>query len=202
MTDTLHKKNSRVLLFSYLGVCMAVLADQLTKYLAASRLKNQPPFVLIPKVFELQYLENESAAFSLDPVSILHRIFHFRYFDEHPDAFLNCKMAFFVVITLIIVTLIVIFYSRVPWNRHFLPLNLVILGFLAGAAGNLIDRVTRRYVIDFFYFRLINFPVFNVADIYVTLAAFGLIACILFVYSEEDLEQLPFFRRKGEGHGS
>ena len=61
--------------------------------------------------------------------------------------------------------------------------------------GNFIDRVTQRYVVDFFYFRLINFPVFNVADIYVTVAAVLLILCLLF-YKEEDFERILPTKKK------
>ena len=57
---------------------------------------------------------------------------------------------------------------------------------MAGAFGNLIDRVFRGYVVDFFYFKWIDFPVFNVADIYVTLSAIALIIVVLFYYKEED----------------
>lgn len=77
-------------------------------------------------------------------------------------------------------------YQRIPLNRRFLPLNIIAVGIFAGAAGNLIDRVIHHYVIDFFYFSLINFPIFNVADIYVTLSAVALIIAVLFYYKEED----------------
>ena len=50
---------------------------------------------------------------------------------------------------------------------------------LAGAFGNLIDRVFRGYVVDFFYFKWIDFPVFNVADIYVTVTMMRRICRIL-----------------------
>ena len=60
----------------------------------------------------------------------------------------------------------------------------------------MIDRVRLNYVIDFFYFELINFPIFNVADIYVTLAAAGLIFCILFYYKDKELEEL--FKKKAK----
>ena len=50
----------------------------------------------------------------------------------------------------------------------------------------MIDRVFRGYVVDFFYFKWIDFPVFNVADIYVTLSAIALIIVVLFYYKEED----------------
>ena len=50
----------------------------------------------------------------------------------------------------------------------------------------MIDRVVHQYVIDFFYFSLINFPIFNVADIYVTVAAIALIIAVFFIYKDED----------------
>ena len=62
--------------------------------------------------------------------------------------------------------------------------------FVSGAIGNLIDRIVNNYVVDFFYFKLINFPIFNVADIYVTVAAFLFIFLCLFIYKEEDFEAI------------
>ena len=61
---------------------------------------------------------------------------------------------------------------------------------MAGAFGNMIDRAFRGYVVDFFYFKLIDFPVFNVADIYVTVAAFAMIILGLFYYKEEDYNKI------------
>ena len=60
----------------------------------------------------------------------------------------------------------------------------------SGALGNFIDRIAHRYVVDFFYFELIDFPVFNVADIYVTVSAVLLILLILFYYKEDELSQI------------
>jgi signal peptidase II len=164
--------------------------DQFTKYLAVARLKGQEPFVLIPDVFELHYLENTSAAFGIDLISILQRIFHFSYFTEHPDAFLNFKMIFFIVVTIIVAVLLYLLYLRVPQNRRFRYLNWIIIAFISGAIGNCIDRIIQQYVVDFFYFKLINFPIFNVADIYVTVSAIALILLFLFYYKEDDLEQI------------
>lgn len=197
MTEASGRKTGRLLFFSYLGVFLAVILDQATKYLAAAHLKGQPAVALIPGVFELSYLENESAAFGLDPVSLLHRIFHFAFFDANPKVFLACKMIFFLICTLIVAYFLVRIYRRIPWNKHFLPLNFIVLFLLSGAFGNLIDRVLHRYVIDFFYFKLIDFPVFNVADIYVTVAAFALAFVMFFVYREEDFAVL--FPGRGKG---
>ena len=52
------------------------------------------------------------------------------------------------------------------------------------------------YVVDFLYFSLINFPIFNVADIYVTLAAIWLVILMLFVYKDTDLEFLSIRTKK------
>jgi signal peptidase II len=95
-------------------------------------------------------------------------------------------MLFFIILTALIMVALAIIYRRIPWNRRFLPLNLVIVGIFAGAIGNLIDRIWHSYVVDFFYFRMINFPVFNVADIYVTVSMLGLIVLLMFYYQEED----------------
>jgi signal peptidase II len=186
----MNKKTNKTLIASVIAALILIALDQLTKLLAVVYLKGDNAFSLIDGVFELRYLENESAAFSMDPVSILHKIFHFSYFDENPVAFLRAKMAFFIVLTVLVLVIITIIYRKIPWNRRFMPLNLVLIGFFAGAAGNLIDRIWHNYVVDFFYFKLINFPVFNVADIYVTCAAVFLIIEILFYYKDEDLKEI------------
>ena len=67
-------------------------------------------------------------------------------------------------------------------------MNWILLFFMAGAIGNFIDRIINQYVVDFFYFKLINFPIFNVADIYVTVAAVFMLFLGLFYYKEEDFE--------------
>ena len=60
----------------------------------------------------------------------------------------------------------------------------------AGAIGNMIDRLLNGYVIDFLYFSLIDFPIFNVADIYVTVAMVVLFILILTIYKDDDFHFL------------
>jgi signal peptidase II len=55
-----------------------------------------------------------------------------------------------------------------------------------GALGNFLDRLFRGYVVDYIYFCLIDFPVFNLADIFVVCAGIVLIALMLFKYKDED----------------
>ena len=104
---------------------------------------------------------------------------------------LQNKLIILIPVTVVVTLLILyLFFKKLPATRHFFWLNAVAVLFFAGAIGNFIDRVRQGYVVDFFYFSLINFPIFNVADIYVTAAAFLLIFLCLFYYKEEDFEQI------------
>ena len=75
------KKTKKNMLFAGLIVVLLVILDQITKVLAVLYLKGQKAIPIIKDVFELHYLENKSAAFGMDPVSLLHKIFHFKKFD-------------------------------------------------------------------------------------------------------------------------
>ena len=188
------KKTNKFMGLSVLTIIMLVILDQLTKFQAVVKLKNGSPFVIIDGVYELRYLENQSAAFGFDIVSFFQKIFKIKYFTENPEAFLTAKMVIFAIVTIAVVILLMIFYSHIPQTKRFLGINLILIFFVAGAIGNLIDRIVNNYVVDFFYFKLINFPIFNVADIYVTVAAFAFIILGIFYYKEEDFEMI--FKKK------
>ena len=153
-------------------------------------LKDKPAIPIIKDVFELQYLENTSAAFGMDPISFLHKIFQFDIFNNNPILYLNVRMGFFYLLTIVMIWLLGLLYLRIPNEKRFCYLDWIILFMIAGAIGNFIDRVVQQYVIDFLYFKLINFPIFNVADIYVTCAAFALLILGLIYYKDEDIERI------------
>ena len=77
------------------------------------------------------------------------------------------------------------------------PLRLIGLFIVAGGIGNLIDRIFRGFVVDTFSFVLIDFPVFNVADCYVTVSMFLFVFLILFYYKDEEFDCL-FPKKKVE----
>ena len=92
---------------------------------------------------------------------------------------------------------LILVYLRTPSEKRYHWIRFVLILLTAGAIGNLIDRLRLDHVIDFFYFELIDFPIFNVADIYVTAGMAVLIFLIFFHYKEEQLELLwPFQRKK------
>lgn len=153
------------------GILLLTFIDQWTKYLAVLHLKNQESIVLIPGVFQLQYLENHGAAFGI----------------------LQGQQWIFFLMTIVYLVAAVWIYLRIPKTKKYFPLHMIAVVLTAGALGNFIDRISQGYVVDFFYFSLIDFPIFNVADIYVVLSFIGLAICILFVYKDEDF---AFFNLK------
>ncbi len=183
-------KTKKQLFGSAFIVTILVALDQLTKYLAVKFLKGQPAIPIIKDVFELQYLENTSAAFGMDPISLLHNIFSFKIFLENPELFLNVRMIFFVILTIVMLLLFGILYTKIPNEKRFYYLDMVLLFLSAGAIGNFIDRASQQYVVDFLYFKLIDFPIFNVADIYVTCSAIFMLILGIFYYKDEDVERI------------
>ncbi len=157
-----------------LTVALIVL-DQLTKAMAVTNLMNKPSYVLIDGVFELMYLENRGAAFGV----------------------LQNQKWFFVVGAVAVVIIAGYIYYKVPNTKKYFITKVICILMTAGAVGNMIDRFLNNYVIDFFYFSLINFPVFNVADIYVTVGAAMMFIAILFIYKDGDFGFL--FPNKKEG---
>ena len=154
----------------YMGIAALVIAlllalDQWTKHLAVVCLKGQPGYVLIDGVLELDYLENRGAAFGV----------------------LQNQQWLFAVLTVAFLIFAWIVFWKIPKTPHFLPIFWLLVVLTAGAIGNFIDRITQKYVVDFLYFKLIDFPIFNVADCYVTVGAILLAILILFVYKDEEL---------------
>lgn len=161
------KSRGRHYISAILLVLVGVWFDQFTKTLAVDHLKGQDPFILFKNVFQFEYLENHGAAFGI----------------------LQNKQIFFFIIVLIISVFIIWFYLHVPMTKKLLPLRICAVFIFSGAIGNFIDRLKLGYVVDFFYFKLIDFPVFNVADIYVTVGTFILAFLLLFIIRRKTLTE-------------
>lgn len=146
----------------YLLMCaVLVSADIITKQLAVTNMSVGSTVPLIENVFHLTYVRNTGAAFSI----------------------LSGQKIFLILLPIVIIAVILVYIAvKKPKNKLLLVSFSMII---SGGIGNLIDRISLGYVIDFFDFRLINFPVFNVADIWVTLG--GALFVILLLFSKEDL---------------
>lgn len=170
----MNKKKKLQLAVDILLALLLIIVDQTTKYFAVTDLMDQKPKVIWDGVFELHYLENRGAAFGM----------------------LQDQKVFFVLIAVIILAVIVYVLIKVPYQKMYTKLHITLVFIASGAVGNLIDRLRYDYVVDFLYFSLIDFPIFNVADIYVTLSSIYLVILLLFVYKESDLEFLTFRTKK------
>lgn len=163
-----QRKRTTYYLTALIIALAGIFLDQITKYLAVVHLKEKEAYVLWNQVFQLEYLENRGAAFGM----------------------LQNQQIFFFFSVILITIFVIWFYLRVPMEKKYFPLRLCAIFIMAGAYGNFIDRLRLGYVIDFFYFKLIDFPVFNVADIYVTISMIVFCLLLFFYYKEEDLERI------------
>ena len=169
MNKNCHMKEK---LAAVVGLILLLLLDQWTKVLAISHLKGQADIELLPGIFSLHYLENHGAAFGI----------------------LRDQQWIFLILAAVFLVATVILYLRMPFTARMIPLRIITVFIAAGAVGNMIDRMFRHYVVDFLYFSLIDFPVFNVADIYITCCAVLLVIFVVFYYKDEELESI--FQRK------
>ena len=151
-----------------------ILLDQITKYLARRDL-GEAGYSIIDGVFKLSLVENKGAAWGMfqGGVDILS------------------------IISIILIIVLVFFFIKIPEGKRYFLIRLLVTIVFAGAIGNEIDRLFVGYVTDFLYFELIDFPVFNVADCYITVGMILFAILMLFYYKDEDLEFFNF-RKKAE----
>lgn len=146
-------------MFIILSILMVVL-DFVTKQLVMANMPLYQTIPLIEDIFHITYVRNSGAAFSM----------------------LSGQRIFLILLPILIIGAIVFYIIKKKPTNKLLILSLSMIG--SGGIGNLIDRIRFGEVIDFFDFRLINFPVFNVADIFVTVGAI-LFICLLLFSKEE-----------------
>lgn len=161
-----------ILLVSLIGI------DQIVKFWIAGNLKGQEPIIIIPhKILNLQYYENTGAVWGI----------------------LSGRVDFLRILTLMILVVILFLYFKIPNGKRYGALKILAVFIVAGALGNMIDRFALGYVVDFIYFEFINFPLFNLADCYLTISSVVLVLFALFYYKDEDFAFLEeaLGRKKG-----
>lgn len=183
MNNTNHNANlisKRKIAGSYLlailSFVLLVMIDQLSKYHITTSMQLHDAIPVVADVFEIHYIQNRGAAWGL--------------FENQQLLFCCCAI--------IACVFGLIFYMKCLKANRLKALRICIIMIVSGAVGNLIDRIRFQYVIDFIYFKLIDFPVFNIADCYVTVGFIITIILILFVYKDEDLEVLSFKKKISE----
>lgn len=140
-------------------IILGLILDRISKIYAVNNFIENPiegPFI------NLTYLENRGAAFGI----------------------LQDKRLFFLIITVAIVCyLLYYFYKSYKTNPIILNISLAMI--ISGALGNFYDRFVNGFVVDFIEFSFFTFPVFNVADIFVTLGFGLMIIYIIFIHEDK-----------------
>ncbi len=143
-------------------IVASIILDRLTKYLAVKFLAGLPTLPIIKNVIHLTYTRNTGAAFSI----------------------FSGKTMYLALFTLVVVVALTFFLisqkKKNPDKKMYLYSIAMIIG---GAIGNMIDRFFLGYVVDFIDFTLINFAVFNVADIFITIG--GILFCICLIFDKQ-----------------
>ena len=154
----------------WIAVIVAVLLvglDQVTKYLALMQLKPVGSVTFVEGFMDFTFVENRGVAFGM----------------------FSGQKWFILLLTGIIVAVMIYYFVRLPHSRQYQWVRGAMVLVLAGAVGNMIDRIFRGYVVDFFEFTFFDWPVFYVADIYVVVGVILLAILILFVIKEEPKEK-------------
>ncbi len=161
-------------LFTFTGISGLIMLDQLSKAFASSNLKNSDSVTVIKGFFDLTYVENRGAAWGV----------------------LSGRISILVIITVILIPVFVFCMLRIYKNKELLDssklksvslLHFDLILLLSGAVGNFIDRIIKGYVVDFFQFTFFDFPVFNVADCYITIGAVFFIVIYMFLLKDDDI---------------
>lgn len=164
----MDNKNTKTTRYAALVIFSIILAaiDQITKYLVVQNIELKEEIPVIGDAVVLTYIRNTGTAWSL----------------------LSGKTVFLLIVTFIVCGGIIYIYHNVILDDRFLALRIILITMMGGAIGNMIDRIRFKYVIDFIYFKIINFPVFNFADICVTVSIFVALFLFIFKYKSEDFD--------------
>ncbi len=132
---------------------ICIIVDQLVKILVTKTLILNKSIILINNFFNLTYVTNSGAAWSI----------------------FNGNRFFLIMVAIISIIIIYMFFIK---NKNLKKIEIITYGLLFGGIfGNLIDRLIFGYVIDYLDFCILNydFPIFNIADICIVVSVFLII---------------------------
>ncbi len=143
------------MIFGIVVAVVLIVLDQIAKQMAVSMLMPHGSLPAVAGVFEWLYIENDGAAFSL----------------------FAGRQGFLIVFTSIalLVLAFILLFRRPKDKMEAFSLLLI----FSGGVGNLIDRIAQGYVVDYIHLLFMNFAVFNLADIYVTVGFALLIIAVV-----------------------
>ena len=140
-------------------IILGFIIDRITKVYAINNFINSP---YEGSLLNFTYLENRGAAFGI----------------------LQDSRIFFIILTIVIVGYLLYYFIK-NYRTNMPILNLALAFIISGALGNFYDRLLNGYVVDFIEFAFVNFPIFNFADILVTVGSILVIIYLIFFEESE-----------------
>lgn len=140
---------------------LIIIADQLVKYFVAAGMSVGDTAFSVLNLFDITYVQNQGAAFSI----------------------LSGKLSILSLISVIFCVGVIVYWIKKKPTHPLLCTALTMM--FAGAFGNAIDRIFRGFVVDYIQTTFINFPVFNIADIGITVGA-ALLVLYVILFDKED----------------
>lgn len=147
----------------YLIAFVLVVIDQLTKWGIVQNFELYEEKVIIPGFFSLFYIQNEGAAWGI----------------------FQGKMMFFYIITLLVVGYLIYMFHQEKNVTKLVGISFSLI--LSGAVGNFIDRLVNGYVVDMFRLDFIDFPIFNIADVCLTVGVILMMIHVIFFEKEDKI---------------
>ncbi|MCM1082471.1 MAG: signal peptidase II [Clostridium sp.] len=142
--------------------------DQFTKFIITSKFALYDTKPVIDGVFAITYVRNTGVAWGM----------------------FKGKRIIFLILTGIALLFAFRIYYNVYNKKKYIPIRICLILLISGALGNMLDRIRLGYVVDFLSFELIDFPVFNVADMMVVVSIFLLFFLLVFKYSNEEFDEI------------
>ena len=163
------KKKTLLYLKMIAFVVILVILDQISKFVATANLMGKSKYIVIKGLLSFNYLEggNKGAAWGI----------------------FSGKILMFVIISIFMRNITGIMCNEGK-SATLMVLQYTFGMLMAGAVGNLIDRVVNGSVVDFICFEFIDFPIFNVADCYVTVSCILIVVMCLLKLKEEDFNKI------------
>lgn len=140
---------------------LIIIADQAAKLAVAANMQVGQTMFSVLKLFDITYVQNKGAAFSI----------------------MSGKLSLLSIISVVFCAAVIVYWIRRKPSHPLLCTSIAML--FAGAFGNGIDRIFRGFVVDYIQTTFIDFPVFNIADIAITVGAALLVIYVIW-FDKED----------------
>jgi len=155
----------KILLLGGIICIVLIVLDQWLKLYAIAHLQGTAPRTLVDSFIRLTYLENRGVAFGF-------------------MANLSGAQWLLAILKIVLISALLCYYFWLPRKSRMWVVRVPVLFIIAGGIGNLIDRIRLGFVVDMLEFTFVRFPVFNLADVFVTAGVFTLVFVMLVVVKD------------------